>query len=335
MLDADTRPHIESEPRPMRAGHALFVVVVALVIGLVLNAADIEKTALRQEAGPMRTVSLAVMGPVAKFSSVLFLDRPRRAIDAALGRSKTSQETSTETAEPSTTTTTIGEVTTPTSPLTRQVSTADPLRVFVGGDSMVGQFGPMLENRAEATGLATAEVDYEFDSGLTRPDFIDWPARLRDVRKTQNPDVIVLFFGGNDGQDIKVSGTWVPFGEPAWIAEYTKRVGDLMTELNHDGRDVYWVGMPIVSSKTFQAKIEIMNEIYRTEAAKHRMVHFIDSKPVFSGADGGFSEYLPDDSGDLVDMRLNDGVHLTTAGGQRLAKVVWAAIAAEWRLPDS
>jgi hypothetical protein len=318
----------------MRAGHALFVVVVALVVGLVLNAADIEKTAERQEAGPVRTVSLAIMKPVASVSSALFLDRPRRAIDRLLGRASTTSEPTTGTTPPSTTTT-APVVTTPSAPVMRQVTAADPLRVFIGGDSMVGQFGPMLENRAEAGGLATADVDYQFDSGLTRPDFIDWPARLRDVRRSQDPDVIVLFFGGNDGQDIKVNGTWVPFGEPAWIAEYTKRVDNLMTELNHDGRDVYWVGMPIVSSATFQAKIEIMNEIYRSQAAKHRLVHFVDSKPVFSGPDGTYSEYLPDDSGDVVDMRLNDGVHLTTAGGQRLAKVVWNEIASEWQLPQS
>ena len=198
---------------------------------------------------------------------------------------------------------------------------------------MVGQFGPMLENTAEAGGLVeVTEVLYEFSSGLTRPDFLDWPVRLREIRESQDPDVIVLFFGGNDAQAIQIDGTWHEFGSETWMAEYRQRVGDLMTELDEDGRDVYWMGMPIVRSEDFRRKVEVLNEIYRSEAERFDSVNFVDSWSVFAGADGGFSEYLTDANGDLVDMRLNDGIHLTTAGGIRLAEVTFRVIADNWGL---
>jgi hypothetical protein len=311
----------------MAAGHAIVVVVVALVVGLLLNATDILDTAERQEAGWQRSVGLAVMRPVAAISDVLFIDTPRNIIDSALRDDDPA-------VEPTTATTVVqaGATTTTTIPGRRVVTAAEPLRMFIGGDSMVGQFGPMLEVRAEESNMVEAEVIYEFESGITRPDFIDWPARLRQVREDQDPDVLVLFFGGNDAQDIRVDGVWVPFGTDEWIAEYRARVGGLMTELEDDGREVYWMGMPIVSSDTFRERVVILNEVYESEAAKHDRVHYVESWSVFTGPDGEYSEYLPNAEGDLVDMRLNDGIHLTTDGAIRLAAVVYDVIAEDWEL---
>jgi hypothetical protein len=316
----------------MPAGRVIGVIVVALVIGLILNAPDIRRTAERQEAGWRREVAIAMIQPFDWFSRTLRLDTPHNLIDAAIGRQPDPSSVSTTT---SATTAPVAilnpESTTTTAPSRREVTAADPLRMFIGGDSMVGQFGPMLENAAEAGGLVeVTEVLYEFSSGITRPDFLDWPVRLREVREVQDPDVIVLFFGGNDAQAVRIDGVWHEFGSETWMTEYRKRVGDLMTELEEDNRDVYWMGMPIVRSADFRDKVEVLNEVYRSEADRHDGVTFVDSWSVFTGPDGGFSEYLTDSNGDLVDMRLNDGIHLTTAGGIRLAEVTFGVIAENW-----
>ena len=331
MIEPQT-PQLIQGDKGMPAGRVIGVIVVALAIGLILNAPDIRRTAERQEAGWKRDVAIAMIQPFDWFSKTLRLDAPHNLIDAAIGRPSEQSPTSTTTttmpvpvATPDTTTT--------TSPTRREITAADPLRMFIGGDSMVGQFGPMLENTAEAGGLVdVTEVLYEFSSGLTRPDFLDWPVRLREIREVQNPDVIVLFFGGNDAQAIQIDGVWFEFGSDTWLSEYRTRVGALMTELDEDGRDVYWMGMPIVRSEDFRQKVEVLNEIYRSEAERFDGVNFVDSWSVFTGADGGFSEYLTDANGDLVDMRLNDGIHLTTAGGIRLAEVAFGVIADHWGL---
>ena len=198
---------------------------------------------------------------------------------------------------------------------------------------MVGQFGPMLQNQAEESGLIeVTEVLYEFSSGLTRNDFLDWPEKLREVGASQDPDAIVLFFGGNDAQAIQIDGTWHEYGTEEWLTEYRQRVSGLMAELTGEGRDVYWMGMPIVRSDDFREKVEVMNEIYQSEAAAHPGVTYVDSWSVFIGPDGEFSEYLINADGDLVDMRLNDGIHLTTAGGIRLARVALAEIESNWQI---
>lgn len=319
----------------MPAGHVIAVVVAALLIGLVFNAGDIRRTAERQEAGWLRTVSVAMIAPVERLAAFVGLDRPRQAVDLVTGRAEpvatTTAPTTTTTVAalgPSETTTTLA------GPARRTVSTAEPLTMFIGGDSMVGQFGPMLENRAERTGLVqVTEVIYEFESGLTRPDFVDWPARLTQVMAEQDPEVVVLYFGGNDAQSIQIDGVWHDFDTPQWQAEYRSRVRALMQQLTDEGRDVYWLGLPIVRSDTFRPRVAVLNEVYESVAAEFEGVTFFDAWPLFTGPDGGYSEYLPNAAGDLVDMRLDDGVHYTTAGAILLADAFFPVIADNWGFP--
>jgi uncharacterized protein len=322
------------------AGVALIVIVGALLFGLLFNAPDILRTAERQEQGWQRTVGVALMEPIADVSHLLFLDRPRALIDSLLGRAPITAEapppTTVTTAPPAVSSTTVpASSSTTEAPQTRRtVSAEDPLTMYIGGDSMVGQFGPMLDNRAAQSGMVDSEFVYEFESGLSRPDFLDWPARLREVSADRDPDVFVLFFGGNDAQAIYMpDGSWIDFDTLEWEEEYRRRVDGVMTDLEEAGHWIYWMGMPIVRSETFRPRVELLNEIYESEAAEHPRVTFIESWSVFQGPDGGYSEYLTDADGDLVDMRLDDGVHLTTAGAIRLAEVVYGHLAEDWDLP--
>lgn len=330
----------ETEHRRIPAGVALIVIIGALLLGLLLNAPDILRTAERQEQGWQRTVGVALMEPIAEVSHLLFLDRPREAVDALLGRGPAPAEEPT-TPSPATTAPPVAPSSSSTTSTTvaaatrRTVSVEDPLVMYIGGDSMVGQFGPMLDNRAARSGMVHSEFVYEFESGLSRPDFVDWPERLRTVSAQLDPDVFVLFFGGNDAQAIYMpDGSWIDFDTPEWEEEYRRRVDGVMTELEEAGHWVYWMGMPIVRSETFRPRVELLNEIYESEAADHPRVTFIESWSVFQGPDGGYSEYLTDAEGNLVDMRLDDGVHLTTAGAIRLAEVVYQIMAEDWGLPE-
>ncbi len=315
------------------AGHVIVVVVVALLLGLLVNAEDIRRTAQRQEQGWVRTTTLALAEPIYAISHALRLDRPRAAIDELLGRAEAAEP---EVAQPppAPATPVIPTTAVPGLPERRQVSVDDPLVMYIGGDSMVGQFGPMLQNRLGESGLVESEVVYEFESGLSRPDFIDWPERLRRVGEELDPDVVVLYFGGNDGQAIYVDeNTWIDLGTPEWEAEYRRRVDEVMTLLVEQGRWVYWMGLPVVESDTFQPRIDLMNRVYEEVAADHPMVTFFPAEPIFTGPDGGYAEFLPNSDGEVVDMRLDDGVHYTTAGAIYLVDHLYPMIADDWALP--
>ena len=85
-------------------------------------------------------------------------------------------------------------------------------------------FGRSLVSQAEATGVITPALHYEVSSGLVRPDFYNWPGAMAEDLAAQDPDVVVTFFGANDGQGIVLpDGTPVqrcptPAGRPSTAA---------------------------------------------------------------------------------------------------------------------
>ncbi|HSK24896.1 MAG TPA: DUF459 domain-containing protein [Egicoccus sp.] len=339
------------EPAAVRdrsAGEVIIAVVIAVLLGGLLNAQDVLATAERQELGRTRDIALTFAEPLAAVSSALWLDRPRAAIEQAMGRSDgpagedpvvaapdeseapsdpapSADPTSEPTAAPEPTDEPEPEP--EPEPTQEPITAANPLTMYVGGDSMVGQFGVAMDDLASDTGVVeVTEVRYEFGSGISRPDFIDWPAVLAEVSATQDPDVMVLYFGGNDAQPLEIDGTVRQPEDPEWQEEYRQRVSDLMDQLVAAGHRVYWMGMPIARSPDLQVKHRMLNEIYSSEAEARPQVTYVDVWELFAGPDGEFSEYLPNQNGDVVDMRLDDGIHLTTAGAYRAARPAMARI---------
>ncbi len=164
-------------------------------------------------------------------------------------------------------------------------------------------------------------------SGLTRPDFFDWPAYLKkDIDKRKTPfDAVALMFGANDGQDVKVDGKQANFGTGSWKAMYSGRVGDVMDiYLKRGVSRVYWVGMPRMGIGWFNKRMELMNGIYKAEAAKRApRVEYIDAWTI---VDAPAKTYQ-------AKYRQADKVHMTVEGGMKVAEAVLAVVAREWHVP--
>ncbi|WP_419922348.1 DUF459 domain-containing protein [Candidatus Poriferisodalis sp.] len=200
---------------------------------------------------------------------------------------------------------------------------AEPLKLRVMGDSMVQFFGDTMVGLAEATGVIEAETENVLSSGLTRPDFYDWPERIIEVMVADGPDAVVLMFGGNDAQALVVDGQIArPFSE-TWVQEYSTRVGHVMNLVATDPQRVLiWVGQPIMRDPNYDDKMHQLNAIYAAEAAERPQVHYVDIRDLFRGPDGGFSRYVIGQDGQRTDVRLTDGVHLSTIGGRWLSEVL-------------
>ncbi len=108
------------------------------------------------------------------------------------------------------------------------------------------------------------------------------------------------------------------YGLPGFVPPHLAPVVDALNAR----RRVLWVGQPIMRSGDFDAKMQELNAIYEQEASKRPGVTYVDTRPLFQNADGGFDRYLPDENGDLVDVRLSDGIHLSTAGGRWLSELL-------------
>ncbi len=214
-----------------------------------------------------------------------------------------------------------------TAPVAFRTPTAEePLRMAAYGESVGG--GALLGIK-----LLTADRDdikvrrfVKVASGLTRPDFFDWPAFLReDMEKRKRPfEAVALMFGANDGQDTVADGGQLDFGSGSWKAMYADRVGAVMDYyLEHGVQKVYWAGMPRMGAKGFNDRMELMNGIYESEAEKRApRVEYIDT---WTAVDAPAKTYQ-------ARYRQDDGVHLTVDGGIKAAAAVMASVAEDWRL---
>lgn len=338
------------------AGQAVLVMVLVLAVGSLVNVQSLRAAAERQPFGPRRQVALLFVAPLDAVSQVLGLDEPRTLLDERLGRLPDEDAVEPAQVAAGGDAAAAGDAlpADPDDPLAGQVAqpghegappvptagpapgsrpfgAGDPLSVQVLGDSLTEQLGPALIEYGGERPTVDVVHEFEYSSGLTRPDFFDWPARVLEVADASDPDVFVLMFGANDAQDLRdADGRYIAFASPEWETEYRARVAALMEAAAVEGRTVVWVGQPLMRSTEFDQRMDYVSSLYAAEAARHRGVAYVDARPVFAAQGGGYSAYLPGPDGQLVNMRLGDGIHLTRPGADRLGAQVVAALEEQW-----
>jgi hypothetical protein len=301
-----------------------------------------KKTALELPFGGERSFRLALVDPLATVSHWLFLDRPAKLTAVALGKPDPGPAagsavvvvvptpTPTKSAKP-------GEKgDKPVKPLQERPLPkpfkGHPMHLYIAGDSMMGLPGMALTNLSNKTKLIKPMLDYHISTGLVRPDFFNWPAQLQAKVKAFDPGAVAVMFGANDNQAVQTpSGEIYQFGSDGWKKEYRKRVQDAIGLLFQGGvRRVYWIGQPVMPESSYNNQVRLMNEVYQGVAEKTFGVHYIDAYKLLTNGSGQYSQYLPDEHGEMQQVREQDGEHLTYAGGLRVAQAVLDDIKKEW-----
>jgi uncharacterized protein len=308
------------------AGAAIVVSFAALLLGAFLNAPGLHKSATIQAEGWKRDLALAVTGPLASVSDALLVDRPRRALKAALGRSD-DDEIDTAVAVPQ-----LPEpaVESPAKPPTREkFSPERKLRLWIAGDSLVVVPGQSLLRAAGGSPVIepVGVIDGRIASGLERPDVFNWFRHIPKELRKKKPRAVVLMFGGNDDHGFM---TGLPegrevgsFWSQTWEAEYRRRVSGIMDAVVQGRAFLVWIGLPITRDAEQTRRYDRINAIVHSEAEKRPgRVSYLDTYFFFEGDDGGYAQYVSDDSGKLVKMRAEDGVHFERAAGDLIAREV-------------
>jgi len=314
--------------------------LIGLSLGTFLNAGSLMKTAEDLPYGSTkRALAVGAMTPVHWIAETLSFDAPRKRLDTALGHGPVTtvdpfatplaaSTTTTATAAPvptlpgETTTTATTTTTVPPAPK-RHASPRNPLRIWVAGDSLSAEYGKSLYRLAADTGEMTPldVVDYQVSTGLARPDKFNWPTEIDTKTKDLDPEVVVLMFGSNDDQTIQSpDGDNQSFGTDEWQQEYRRRIGAVMDQIIAGGRYVVYVGPPIMENSGRNSHYQLISSLIAAEAkSRTGRAWYVDSYSLFQNADGGYSQYLPGDDGQLVEMRTDDGIHFQRAGADRLA----------------
>jgi hypothetical protein len=315
---------------------ALLIGLVCFGLWFLLDAPSLQRSAQESPLGTRRTVSLDVVGPVAALSRTVGLSSVVSGTDRALGRTPgggPSLAVPTRRPPPKPLPTTVNGTSTSTTlpPLDYHPTPATPLKVLIVGDSVGLDLGQPLVNTLAGYGDVTTYLDGRIDTGLTRPDYFNWPAELQIDLTNQQPNLVVVMIGANDPQGLVTPTGSLQYGQPGWDEAYSARVAAFIAEANAAGAHVLWVGMPPMQDPVLDAKLRHLNSLVQAQvaAAPGGGAAYLSSVPSLGDPHGGFAAFLPDAAGAEINVRTPDGIHLSPGGGARLAAAVAAAMQAQ------
>jgi uncharacterized protein len=339
----ETTPPTERVPEDVAAlrqrmpwPRVLLICVVAFCVWLLLFAPTLQHNARTSPVGTRRTVALDILGPIAALSRGLQVSRIVSETDAATGRNGNQPGNgstqsvlgapprhhhtgkphggTTPTTNPTGTTTTAVSILHPT--------TANHLRVLIVGDSLGIDLGGPLQNDLANTGVVTATLDAHESTGLTRPDYFNWPVELQTDLKTDQPQVVVIMIGANDPQDFPGPPD-IPYSSPQWNPMYAGRVAAFMQLAESDGAKVIWVGMPPMQNPGLSAEMDDLNTIVQQQAAAQKPpVNYLSTWSLLGNPPGTYTAFITNASGQVINVRTPDGTHMTPAGGEVVSQDV-------------
>lgn len=215
----------------------------------------------------------------------------------------------------------------------RQVTAANPLRVYVAGDSFAEWLGADINTYGQQSGAMTTSTDGKISSGLLSPNFFDWPARFRQTLPALKPDVVVLILGANDLHGLSTSAGYFEPGSAGWQEEYGRRQGEMMDLVGQAGAELYWLAEPPMRDPAQNAAARAVNAAAQVQIAQRPWVHYVDSWKLFSDKNGNYTSFGVDQSGQTTILRQDDGLHLSREGTTWLAALAYGQMRRDWQLP--
>lgn len=301
----------------------LIVVLLAFGVAVLLNA----DATLRKSNAKGDGIRNEIARTVASVTDVLQINFFRNSIDSALGKNQGTnidveellrQQAEAESAAAAADAQKVPELAAPTP--------TEPMKIWVGGDSITQTFGTSFQRITQSTGIFTPTLDFHISTGLARPDYFNWPEHLVKNVFPADPKILVIMFGANDGQNMVDTNNkvLVRFSEP-WIVEYRRRVAATMDLLKDpkNQRLTIWCGPPPMGPGTKTQGMDELSYIYWGEAQSRPWIQYFDTWPFFSDSEYMFAGNLPNADGVVRGMRQKDNVHFSTVGGDRMS---WAVI---------
>lgn len=192
--------------------------------------------------------------------------------------------------------------------------------MVIGASSIQLALGVALEAELEARGVTVHRFG-RAATGLTQPETLDWFAKLDQLFGEFAADTVIVNFGGNDALGIEVRPKeWVKWGTPEWAEVYGGRIADLVGKIRARGATAIIIGMPIMKSPKFSAKMKELNQITKTYTERAGGV-YLDQWALSATDAGGYRDKVELD-GKSRPMRESDGIHYSRWGGQYVARAL-------------
>lgn len=188
------------------------------------------------------------------------------------------------------------------------------------GDSTAQTLGEAVANLLKGEALKTRNL-FRNSSGLTRPDFFDWPKTVKPLVAGRAPEGLLLSFGANDTQGLFMATERrvAQLGTPEWGDEYAKRVRAFVDLFTNKGTEVFVLGQPFDPSRKYAPLMRAVNDAFKKAADQGPHSTYLDGEGMLADAEGHYQKTIPDSHGKAVPLRNDDGIHLTHEGARYLA----------------
>ena len=190
-------------------------------------------------------------------------------------------------------------------------------RIQMVGDSMMEGLGPIMHLSMREYKGVEFYINARVSTGLSRPDFFNWPMQLRETLRRHKSDMVIFFFGANDRQPIVTEEGVVPIGGQRWRDAYAAKMAEMVKIVRSAGADVIWIQMPALGEQRYRHMHE--TQIAQREFCEKHGISSLLADDVFSGEWGRF-EAFGDFHGKYVRLRTKDTAHFTREGYLKLTE---------------
>lgn len=325
--------------RLMPAGRVLVVILVSLLVWTVLYAPTMKRAAEASPLGARRTVSLALLRPIAAVSDWVGLNELAGSIERAVGRDQ-GRPGGAFVPPPEDIPITPdgdddppgdgenggkdgnGDGATAEADSIRAPTSDRKLRVAIVGDSLAAGLGYFAE-RVFLPRLVRVSRQGRISTGLARPDYFNWPYTMHRIVDRFDPDLVIVMLGENDHQSLQtVHGDRdAQIGTSEWPPTYRERVLRMMGIATSRGAKVVWAGLPISADFRLRDHSRRQNEIFEFAASISNDVAYFDAWERFREPRGGYTAYFREGRRVIL-IREGDGLHFNAIGYTILAREI-------------
>lgn len=190
-----------------------------------------------------------------------------------------------------------------------------PVNVLLTGDSLMESLGPQMQRELQGyTNLRFIPIGRK-STGLSRPDFYNWPQVLEQHMKSESPRVVIMWVGTNDPQNIHgVRNTGTVCSAEWQKAYYNKLLEILRIVRNHKARFIL-LGPPVMDEEPLNSQLASITKLMQWTCRRYGAV-FIDTRPLLADKSGRYLQQTQLADGSRVTLRTRDHVHITPEGNR-------------------
>ncbi len=198
---------------------------------------------------------------------------------------------------------------------------ARPTRILLTGDSLMEALGPQMQKSLAGYENITLIPIGKRSTGLSRPDFYNWPNVLEENLRQHRPHIVVMWVGTNDPQGIYGK---TGLGEPCskeWLKAYTYKLMEIAGLCQKYRARLIFMGPPVMDEEPLNTQLLKITDIMR-RTCKHYRLGFVDTRPLLANSDGKYQHRAKLPNGEIVTIRWKDRVHITGEGNRLIMKTL-------------